>query len=247
MTFTLSQFLPLLIVFFFASFAQGLTGFGFGVVSMGLLPLFLPIKAATPLVSLLNTFICIQLFWTLRRSVLWRSSMPLLIGMLIGLPLGVNVLVSFPEVWLKRLLGVYLIAMAVHSSLVPSKTDLIKKAAIFPFFPIASGIACGGLGGAFNIGGPPAVAFVYRQPWTQVQMNATLQAVFLISCALRASAYAYEGLYGPGVLAVLLPSLPLLFLGAAMGNHCVRRVDPLRLRKTIYVVLGFIGVKFLLG
>ena len=237
--------LAVVLVLFAASFAQGLTGFGFGVVSMALLPLLLPIKAATPLVSLLNTVLCIQLFWTLRRSIRWRDTTPLMAGLLLGLPIGIGLLAYGSETWLKRLLGIYLIVIALRSLWPERKTDLPPAGAASPAAPLLTGIACGGLAGAFNIGGPPLVAYIYRQPWKQVEMNATLQAVFLVSCVVRASAYAAGGLLGWSALGVTALSLPILFLGAAAGHRLVPRVDPTRMKKAIFVTLGLLGLAFL--
>jgi uncharacterized membrane protein YfcA len=180
----------------------------------------------------------------LRRSIRWRAAAPMLVGVAVGAPLGAYTLSYLPEALLERTLGAYLVGIALHGLLAP-KPDPNREAARPPdALPFATGVASGGLGGTFNIGGPPLIAYVYRQPWTQIEMNATLQAVFLLSYALQLSAYLQAGLIGPDAGAPILAALPPVFAGAIAGRKLIPKVRQDRLQAAIYLALGLLGFHF---
>jgi uncharacterized membrane protein YfcA len=81
-----------------AGFAQGLTGFGFGLVAISLLPLMMNLKEATALTALLNLVVCSMTFYSLRRHYHWRRGWGLIVGASLGVPLGVYMLISRPNI-----------------------------------------------------------------------------------------------------------------------------------------------------
>ena len=96
-----------------AGFAQGLTGFGFGLVSMALLPLFIDFKDAVPLVAVLNLLVCAATLLTARRHLDWRRVAPLAAASALGVPFGVWALVRWDARWLLAVLGAWMIAFAI--------------------------------------------------------------------------------------------------------------------------------------
>ena len=74
---------------FFAGLAgivQGTVGFGFGLVAMSTLPLWMDIKEAVPVVALLCLVVNATLTWRLRAHLSWSRIGPLLLGSLAGVP-----------------------------------------------------------------------------------------------------------------------------------------------------------------
>ena len=97
-----------------AGLVQGTVGFGFGLVAMSTLPLFIDVKEAVPTVGLLclvsNSLLC----WRLRHHMERKKILPLLIGCLIGVPVGVTLFTSLDTDILLMILGVALIAVAIQ-------------------------------------------------------------------------------------------------------------------------------------
>src|SRR5690606_39976003 len=74
-------------------------------------------------------------------------------------------------------------------------TTLFRSLPPWLGFPI--GVSSGVLGGAFNMGGPPCVAYLYSRPWPKEEVVALLQVVFIISSALRLALFGMHGIVPP--------------------------------------------------
>jgi len=249
----LQQQLPLLIaVVFLASVVQGATGFGFGLFAVAVLSLFLKLKVATPLLALLNLPVILYLTWRLRRSVVWSGLTPIVVGLLVGIPLGIFFLVKCPQDILLRVLGVVLIASAVRAARPNGPTDsgttparpTLRSTAVGGLV----GLATGALGGAFNTGGPPVIAYVYCRPGTKEQRTATLQAVFAISVVARIIVMAAPptSLYDRSILLAALACLPGGIVGTLGGYALFRRFPPRALEVFVAVFLFGLGLKLLI-
>lgn len=228
-----------------AGIIQGTLGFGFGMTSMALLPFAISIKEASPVVVLLSLPASFIMFCIYIRHISWRENWALLLGVIIGTPLGVLLLVNAPEVLLTRALGVILFSFAVWSlwSEWHGKIRLY-----FPYWsslPIA--MLSGALGGAFNTGGPPLVAYTYSMPWSKEKIVATLQVVFVVGAIARILSMVRGGLITERVLQIDLWAALPVFLMIWAGTRIMKRLPTTRLRSIVFAFIGLIGIKFLSG
>jgi uncharacterized membrane protein YfcA len=69
-----------------ASFVFGLTGFGNGLISLSLLPFFVPLATVVPLITLYTAAFALVMTIQLRRDVLFPQLVFLLIGTMLGHP-----------------------------------------------------------------------------------------------------------------------------------------------------------------
>jgi uncharacterized membrane protein YfcA len=226
-----------------AAFAQGLTGFGFGLVAMALLPLFMDFKDAVALVAVLNLLVCAATFLSTRRHVVWRRVASLAVASALGVPLGVWALVRWDARWLLGILGAWMIAFAI--------SELLLARWWRPRFPEWSGwpvgLMSGALGGAFNAGGPPAIAYVYSQPWSKEETVAALQVVFGASAVVRVALMGGAGLMPSELLTVFAASALPVLGGIALGARLLRRVPPNALKVIAAVFFLAMGAKYLLA
>lgn len=245
--------LPVLIaVTFAASLIQGSVGFGFGLIAVAALSLFMELKITTPLLALLNLPVILYLSWRLRKSVVWEGLTPIITAMLVGIPFGIFVLVKADENLLLRVLGVVLIASAIRSAKPNGASG--EGPAPKPRTPwdtlvgLVVGSATGALAGAFNTGGPPLIAYVYCRPGTKEQRTATLQAVFAISVISRIIVMAAPpaSLYDRSVLLAALACIPGAVLGAVLGVAVFKRVPQRALEIVVTLFLLGIGLKLLI-
>ncbi|MCE5218205.1 sulfite exporter TauE/SafE family protein [bacterium] len=245
--------LPLLAITFGASVLQGAIGFGFGLVAVAALSLFLPVRACTPVVAILNAPVIVYVFWSLRRSVVWSRLTPVLIGVLVGIPFGVFVLKLWPNALLLRILGVILLFTAVRTIKGGrnGNGEDCDEAPLRPWLDrivsVSVGAASGALGGAFNTGGPPVIAWVYSRPWTKEQRTATVQAVFFLSSFARILTMASAGLYTRDLVMAGLIGVPVGILGALAGYAIFKRVPRRALEIITALFLVFMGLKLILA
>ncbi len=224
-----------------AGFVQGMTGFGFGLVAMALLPLLLDIESTANLVLLLNTLATGGMLFVYRKHYAWPMGRGLILGCCCGVPLGYYVLVTAPHRLLLQSLGVILIAFAANDLL---GRDRGRKLAASLGFPL--GLVSGGLGGALNVGGPPAIAYVYAQPWTKEQIVAVLQVAFVSAILVRLLLGGVGGSFSGPLLTLLVWAVGPVLASLCLGARFLQRVPQQQLKTGVFVFLGLMGLKYLL-
>ena len=239
-------------IVFLAAVTQGAIGFGFGLVSVAALSLFVELKTSTPFLAIVNLPVILYLFWRLRRAVVWSSVTPIIIAMLVAIPFGLFVLVNWPQEVLLRILGVVLVAAAIRSAR-SNSTNAVgegpeRSTPLTYLTDAVVGLTTGALSGAFNTGGPPVIAYVYCRPWSKERRTAALQAVFGISVITRIILMAAPpaSLYSAPLLLADLACLPGVFLGMVAGYALFRRFPPRALEIFVAIFLFAVGVKLMI-
>lgn len=231
----------ILTVLTFAGLMQGLTGFGFGIVAMALLPLWMDFKLAAATVAAINIPVCWGTLWSNRKHFAWRDSAGLIAGVVFGAPIGVSLLSWGRSETLLRCLGGVMCFFALIDPLLQG----FRLGPIPRWCALPLGFVSGIFGGAFNIGGPPAVAYVYSQPWTKQQMIAALQAMFCVSGILRVILMGNAGLLGSNVVFVLSCSLIPVLAGIWLGGVLLDRAAQSHLKFGVLLIVFVMGMKYL--
>jgi len=148
--------LELVIVFvilLFGSFIQGVSGFGFGLIAMGFLPLLFTVKESTLLVVSLALVLSASIALQLWEHIKWRQLVVILSAALVGRIGGFFVLHHYGEQEiLKVFLGLFLLCVVVY--LLRSKPPKPDTNVNGTWLPIILGLGGGLIGGVFAVGGP---------------------------------------------------------------------------------------------
>lgn len=224
-------------VVFVAAFTQGVVGFGFGLVTMALLPLFISERFAVPFVAIYCLGVAALIAWQLRQHVRWGRALPLLIGTALGVPLGVLALQVANPITIKLVLGVTLIA---YSAWALFATIEARERHIPVGWAWLAGAASGVLG-AFNTGGPPAVVYTTLRNWDKDATKSTLQVVFLLTSVIQLVGFAWTGMLTGDVLVKNAIMAPAIVLGVVLGHILYRRIDQLTFKRALLAVLLLVG------
>ena len=100
-------------VTFFAATVAGMTGFGYGLVSVPLLMLMLPPRMVVPAVTMHIFLISLLILLEVIKQVDVRRIWPLMVTGLFGLPLGIFVLLVLSEGALRTIVGVVIVFFAL--------------------------------------------------------------------------------------------------------------------------------------
>lgn len=242
--------LAVAVIVVIASLIQGAIGFGFGLFSVAALALVTGLKTSTPFLALVNLPAVVYVFWQLHDAVRWRRLVSVLVGLLLGIPFGIFVLVHWPEELLLRILGAVLLVAAARSLCKRCEEKPVRQGESHRWWGVAErlvvGMSSGALAGAFNVGGPPVIAYVYSRPWTKEQRTASLQAAFFISVLVRIVLMAGAGLYTHEIVRAALLCTPGAVLGTFAGYAIFRRISRLALELVVSGFLLVTGIKFLL-
>ena len=223
-----------------AGFVQSLSGFGFGLVSMSLMPLFMSVKQAAVISTAFSLLATVTTFIRHCGQYDWRLGLQFILSVCVGLPAGVFFLERSSETLLTRTLGGLMLAYACREFL----TRSARKS--FPtVWTIPLGLFSGAMSGAFNLGGVPTAAYAYAHPWTRGQIMAFLQVMITLSCLLRLVFYQRAGLLAgiPWTRALVLV-LPL-YAAIWLGHWALQRIHPAHMRKGIFTFIGVSGVYYL--
>jgi len=222
---------------FAGSTLQSFLGFGYGIVAMSVLALTLGVVTASGIVNITGMIQVAWVTYALRHHIRWSYMLRLVPGMVTGLGFGLFTLKHADPTWLIRALGATIVAIAVFN--LASKRGHGEGS---PFWDFAVGFSSGAIGGAFNTGGPPVVAYLYRRPDPPEVLKATVQMNFLAFTVIRLSTAVSIGLIDGRIARLALGLAPVIVVGAVAGLALGRRMPAERFRTASWVALGLLGI-----
>lgn len=217
---------------FLAAIVRGYAGFGFSLLAITALSLLFAPAQVIPAIFLLEIAASLHLLPSIWRDVHWRSLAGLMMGALVGTPIGVHALANVPQAPMTLALALFVLAA----------TALLWRGFSLNSMPnapatLAIGAAAGLANGAFGIGGPPVILFYFATPAGHAAGRASLIAYFLFTDVVGLAFLAREGLVTEDVGLLALASLPALVAGVWLGARSFRTADPARFRKIVLLVL----------
>jgi uncharacterized membrane protein YfcA len=225
-----------------AALTQGFLGFGFGIVAMTGLTLSRDLLHAAGLVNVSGILVTGSVLLALRRDILWRPALRIAPWILVGVVVGVSALDSLDRELMVRTLGVTIIAISLWNlrSASPSSGES-------SLWDGLAGLIGGLLAGAFNTGGPPIVAHLYRRPDPPQAIKATIQLVFLTMGLIRLPTASAQGLMTAAIWTEAALAAPFALGGLLSGIWLGRRVSPTRFRQASWIALGGLGAVLVLS
>ncbi|MDJ0522610.1 MAG: sulfite exporter TauE/SafE family protein [Planctomycetota bacterium] len=230
-----------------AATIQGVIGFAFGLVLMGVLPRLVPLGEAVAITATCGVFVAALIFWRYRRHVLWGEVVPQLAGAAIGLPVGVLALKHVDPDPCVRALGV-LILLYLAWTLWPRSTGTTtRRRRIARPWGFPAGIVAGAFGGAFATGGPPVIAYGTARGYNPKTFKAVLQGFFVTATAAHLGLLANAGILTRDVLLRAVVFVPLVPLGTWLGGRYGDRLHPIVFRRLVLAALFVLGLDYLVN
>jgi len=231
------EFIYIGATFFFSTFVQGFTSFGFSLVAIPLLTLFLDAKLIiiiTVTYSLVINSIIIRRCY---RDAKIKKILPLLISAIIFTFVGVSYLDVIDEYMLKMVIGVLLVVIGIINNFGirfnPKKPEKY-------YLPV--GAVSGVLNGVGGISGPPVLVFLSNIDLSRSQFKATLSSYFLTLNIVAILTYTYKGFYTSENLKIIWTYLPHVVIGTAIGVYASTKVDEKLFKKIINIAIPVMGL-----
>lgn len=234
---------PLIALIGIGSYFQTVTGFGLGMIVLGLASglELAPLAAAAAvvnLVSLANTAVALPGRW---RGVDRRALAAAALGLLPAIVAGVLLLERLSAQaagLLQGLLGLTIAFGGLRFALRPQ--PLAQRSSDARFF--ASGVAGGLMSGLFGVPGPPLIFQFYRQPMDLVSIRATLLLVFGLTSLARTLTLASRGQLDGAVWMSAALAVPVVALATIAGRRWPPPLGAAAMRRLASGVLMAIGV-----
>ncbi len=236
------QAAALALILLVSGFTMTFAGFGFALIAVPLLALFLPVREAVALQFPYCALLFFYQAWHYRRYFQWQRLGPLFWGTVAGLVLGAYLLQQLPASLLKRALALFIAAVVVFNALPGGKLFTARHAGN-PWWGGFCGLLSGAFFGAYTIGGPPAALYIMSITATPQEAKSLLAAFFSLQFVLLALVYASGGMFSWPILQTTILYSPLVAAGAAAGFWAFARASN---RLYLRVVAGLLLLAALL-
>jgi uncharacterized membrane protein YfcA len=232
-------------IIFLAVFTQSLSGFGFALVAMSLLPTVIGIQHATPLVALVMVTIEVFLLIRYRHALNFEAVWRIVLASLPGIPFGILFLSRLDEGIMMTILGFVITCYALYA-LLNEFTDQIPLPRLeHQIWAYGSGFFAGLLGGAYNTSGPPVIVYGNCRRWETAEFKSNLQGFFVISSLVIAIGHAWNRNLTPEVWHHFLWSIPAMAVGIVAGTSLDKYLRPVIFRRIVLVLLIVMGVRLI--
>ncbi len=217
-----------------AGFVQGLSGFAFGLVAMGIWAWALDPVLAGPLVvfgSLVGQLLATISMW--RTLSPWRA-IPFVLGGIPGVPLGVALLRYIDPLAFKACVGLLLV---VWCPIMLFARDLPRIAWGGPWADAGVGWIGGIMGGLGGLTGPAPILWATLRGWDRHAQRAVFQVFNICMHSFTLTMYFVSGTVPPRALPLFAVMLPAMLLPTIAGYRMYHRVSDISFRR---VVLGLL-------
>ncbi len=189
-----------------------------------LLSAVMPVSQAVSLVLPLLILADVFALWAYWRAWDMRYVRLMLPAAVLGTALGLLLLAALPDLWLRRLLGLFTLTVVLY------KTGSGRIARLHYQPRGWHGWLAGGVSGfasaLANTGGPPFTAYMLLQGVSPTVFIGTTTLFFAIINLLKLPAVAAAGLLNFPLLFSAVWAIPLIPLGVWAGRRFISRVSP---------------------
>ena len=223
----------------FGGFAQGLSGFAFGLIALSIWVWVLDPILIAPLIvfgSLAGQFATAGI---LRHA--WKPSLflPFIVGGVLGVPLGVALLRWVDPLAFKIGVGVLLVLWCPTMLLLRDLPQIRWGGRVADGCVGWIGGIMGGLGG---LTGPAPILWVRLRGWDRHTQRAVFQVFNLCMQCLTMIAYASSGAVTHQLLLLLAVAVPTLLIASRIGQRLYYRISDRAFSRVILVLLSASGV-----
>lgn len=226
-----------------AGLISGTTGFGFGLFTVGMFSLMMPVPRAAAISSLVGLTSILANVWSTRKSIPWREAWPLLFTGVPATVVGVYLLHNLPVATLRAAIAVMILIGCALTFWAPPR-PLVQRA--WPWAYVA-GTLSGLFGGSVNMGGPPLVFYTLVRAWDKVTCKGIFSIVFFVVSLVRLPLYALAGDITGEVLLTSLALIVPAVLGTFVGARVFRRLTTQGFRYAVTGVLVVLAIRQLFG
>jgi uncharacterized membrane protein YfcA len=217
-----------------AGFVQGLSGFAFGLVAMGMWAWALDPLLAGPLVvfgSLVGQLLATKALWGALHP--WRA-LPFVLGGIAGVPLGVALLRYIDPLVFKTCVGVLLM---VWCPVMLFARDLPRISWGGKWADGAVGWIGGIMGGLGGLTGPAPILWATLRGWDRHAQRAVFQVFNVCMHSLTLTMYFVSGTVPNRALPLFVVMVPAMLVPSIIGYRLYHRVSDITFRR---VVLGLL-------
>lgn len=224
-----------------ASFVSKLSGFGFGLVVVPVMSLFLGPQDAVIISTLLGLVTTLNQAWVERGHADVDLVRRLFLSACVGMPFGLVVFLFVPEKGLRVVLGVVVVFAAV----------LLARGFVLAHASRGAELGFGFVSGVLNTSvstnGPPLVFLLHARGYEPREFRGTISRVFLYSNVVSVTLFAAAGKVEGRAASAALLAVPVVFFMQWVGTKVQPHVHGNRFRVLVLSLLFLSGASAVLA
>jgi hypothetical protein len=241
------------VVFAAGAFVQTIAGFGSALIVMPVLTYFIGIQTSATVLAVAGAAVTVAVLYQNRSGFRWREAGRLLMGSVVGIPVGTIALKALPAAPVIACLGLMLLAYGVFAifqekvCFVVPGTDGAPGAATRKDRIVSAlvGFCAGLFGGAYATDGPPLVVYGAVKGWPKESFRSILQACFFVDGFLIIACHGASGLVTREVFVYCLYAVPGMLAGLILGTALDRHIDHARFHRMLLGLIIALGLALL--
>ena len=237
----MTEFIIVFLVAMLSTLSQSVAGFGFAIIMMSFLTMFLPSDISSILSLLFGGIIAAGLFVKYRKHFEFRLAIFPALFSAIGIVIGLFIQTQTTSTVFLRLFGGFLILLSLWFLFYANK---VKIEANFGTGAV-TGLIAGVIGALFTIAGPPLVLYFNTVTKKKETYMAVLQFCFTILSIITILGKVVIGKWPQDITSYLLPATLGVIIGLIPGFWVYKKVDDAILKKIVYVVMIASGLYYL--
>ena len=221
---------------------NGLSGFGFAIMALGVWLLFLPPTLAGPLVVASIIGSNLQALPRVWPHINLRHTAPFVLGGLLGVPVGVAMLGLVSVPLFKGFVAVVILVFLTVMLIFGQRIRLPAKAERFN--PLI-GLIGGTMSGLAGLAGVAPTIWATLLRWDKPTKRGIFQSYNLSMAALSMATLAWAGYLTPAFWRLALIAVPISAAAAWVGVQIYMRLGEAQFHGLVMAILGASGISIL--
>ena len=230
--FSTTQLAVSAMMMFVGSTVLSTVGFGIGMTTTPVLLLVLDPQTVVVTVNTVSLALFVMIIFQTRNHLPVREMIPVSVGGLAGVPVGVLIL-SSAGAGVLRISITVLILLLTAAVVFGVRSTLPRSRLIGPLLGFVVGVMLTALG----IGGPLMALFLLTRDLTRHAVRASLSFYFLVVEFSGAVGYGVAGLFTPERITLILIVVVPVLLGFGLATVLVQHMNERRFQNSVVVVI----------
>lgn len=224
-----------------SSIVQTVSGFGYAIVALAILPLLIPdIPLIAAEISCIAVWVSVMNLLRKRNRINYRIIIPELISFLLVQPLAVEMSLRINVRIITAILGLVLIAFSFFIFFKPNDLRVPTKW----YIGFIAGALSGMIGGMFAISGPPVALYLLSSSKDREEYIETLSFHFVVTSIYVAVIRISMGVLTISAMPVILVGTAGLGIGYFVGRKLYARIRDELFSKCVCIFTGTAGLYY---
>ena len=222
---------------FIASIVRGFNGFGFSATCISGFSFIMPAIEIVPIILILEVMISIFMIPYIRNKIDWNFVIKILIGIVIGSPIGLFLLKYLPSELTHLLICLIIIFFSILLMNGYSNQKINNN-----YAKISTGFIAGTINGFSLLGGMPVALFLLVTKIKPIIIRGSLAALFFLTDTYAFVLSFFGGIVDMTTIYRTLPLIIILPIGVFIGDKFFVKSKEETYRKVVFYFLIFISI-----